>query len=126
MLRSGGVFESGLKRVVPDCKLGRLLLQSNVRTGEPELHYLKLPPTIKNQQVLLFDPQIASGAAALMAVSVLKDHGVDEERIIFVTYIASPVGLRRLNAVFPLIKIVVAKVDESWTKRWVDQVYFGC
>ena len=61
-----------------------------------------------------------------MAVSVLKDHGVEEEKIVFVTYIASPIGLRRLNAVFPGMRIVVAEVEESWTKRWVDEAYFGC
>jgi uridine kinase len=49
---------TGLKRVIPDCRTGRLLIQSNVRTGEPELHYLKLPEYIdKHDGVLLLDPQ---------------------------------------------------------------------
>ena len=94
--------------------------------GEPRTSLFKNSHrTSGEQQVLLFDPQIASGAAALMAVSVLKDHGVKEEKIVFVTYIASPVGLwnGRLNAVFPQLRIVVAEVDGSWTKRWVDQVF---
>ncbi|KAK6350243.1 Uridine kinase [Orbilia brochopaga] len=126
ILRSGGVFEIGLKRVVPDCKIGRLLLQSNIRTGEPELHHLKVPPNIGNHQVLLLDPQIASGAAALMAVRVLKDHGVEEGNIVFLTYMATKVGLGRLNAVFPELKIVAASVEEEWAGRWIDEKYFGC
>ncbi|KAJ6262011.1 Phosphoribulokinase [Drechslerella dactyloides] len=126
ILRSGGVFEIGLKRVVPDCKIGRLLLQSNIRTGEPELHHLKVPPNIGKHQVLLLDPQIASGAAALMAVRVLKDHGVEEGNIVFLTYMATKVGLGRLNAVFPELKIVAASVEEEWAGRWIDEKYFGC
>lgn len=42
VLRAGAALETGLKRVIPDCKIGRLLIQSNIRTGEPELHYCKL------------------------------------------------------------------------------------
>lgn len=126
ILRSGGIFEVGLKRVVPDCKIGRMLLQSNIRTGEPELHHLKVPPNISEYQVILFDAQIASGAAALMAVRVLKDHGVEEGNIVFLTYMATKVGLGRLNAVFSEMKIVVAHIEEGWASRWVDEAYFGC
>jgi uridine kinase len=51
---------TGLKRVIPDCVTGRVLIQSNVRTGEPELHYLKLPNNIvKHDGVLLLDPQVS-------------------------------------------------------------------
>jgi uridine kinase len=67
ILRAGSAFETGLKRVLPDCRTGRLLIQSNVRTGEPELHYLKLPENICNHDgVLILDPQMSSGGAALM------------------------------------------------------------
>jgi uridine kinase len=51
---------TGLKRVIPDCLTGRILIQSNIRTGEPELHYLKLPQHIKEHDgVLLLDPQVS-------------------------------------------------------------------
>lgn len=46
ILRSGGTLEMGLKRVVPDARIGRLLIQSNSRTGISskfhEDHELKL------------------------------------------------------------------------------------
>src|ERR1700712_235399 len=75
VLRAGSAFETGLKRVLPDCRTGRLLIQSNLRSGEPELHYLKLPENIeKHDSVLILDPQMSSGGAALMAVQVLVDH----------------------------------------------------
>jgi len=125
ILRSGGTLEVGLRRVVPDARIGRLLIQSNSRTGEPELHYQKLPSSLAKDSVLVLDPQVATGAGALMAVTVLKDHGVDEERIVFVTYLAGLGGLRRLTKVFPKLKIIVGKIQEGFERRWIDERYFG-
>ncbi|KAI9799820.1 MAG: hypothetical protein M1825_004380 [Sarcosagium campestre] len=127
ILRGGASFEPGLRRVIPDVRSGRVLIQSNIRTGEPELHYLKLPPSIAtHDSVLLLDSQMASGGAALMAVRVLIDHGVQEDRIVFVTYLAGQMGLKRLCKVFPRVRVVVATVDEDWEERWVERRYFGC
>lgn len=127
ILRAGSVFETGLKRVLPDCRTGRLLIQSNVRTGEPELHYLKLPENIeKHDGVLILDPQMSSGGAALMAVQVLVDHGVPEEKIVFVTYFAGKMGLNRLTNVFPEVKVVVCKIVADFEERWIERKYFGC
>jgi len=127
ILRAGSAFETGLKRVLPDCKTGRLLIQSNIRTGEPELHYLKLPENIKtHDSVLILDPQMSSGGAALMAVQVLVDHGVPEERIVFVTYFAGRMGLNRLTKVFPGVEIVVCAIVADFEERWIERRYFGC
>ncbi|GAB7346940.1 hypothetical protein MBLNU459_g2003t2 [Dothideomycetes sp. NU459] len=89
ILRGGSILETGLKRVIPDCRTGRMLIQTSFRTGEPELHYYKLAQDIStHDRVLLLDPQMSSGGAALMAVRVLLDHGVAEHKIVFVTYMA--------------------------------------
>ncbi|OAL40364.1 uridine kinase [Fonsecaea nubica] len=127
ILRGGSCMETGLKRTIPDCLTGRLLIQSNIRTGEPELHYLKLFPDLaEHETVMLLDPQMSSGGAALMAVKVLVDHGVAEGRIVFVTCMAGRRGLKRLMTVFPKIKVVVARIVEDNEKRWVEERYFGC
>ena len=43
ILRGGSSFETGLRRTIPDCRAGRMLIQTSYRTGEPELHYHALP-----------------------------------------------------------------------------------
>lgn len=127
VLRGGSILETGLKRVIPDCNTGRVLIQTSFRTGEPELHYFKLADNISSHAaVLLLDAQMASGGAALMAVRVLLDHGVDEQRIVFVTYLAGRMGLRRLMAVYPDIKVVVGRVVDDEEQRWVEGRYLGC
>ncbi|KAL4896225.1 uridine kinase family-domain-containing protein [Aspergillus ambiguus] len=72
ILRGGSCLETALKRTIPDCITGRMLIQTNERNEEPELHYLKLPGGIEeHSMVMLLDPQMSSGGAALMAVRVL-------------------------------------------------------
>lgn len=127
VLRGGSAFETGLRRTIPDCRTGRVLIQTNYRTGEPELHYRALPANIaQHGLVLVLDPQFSSGAAALMAVRVLVDHGVAEENIVFVTYTAGRVGVNRVLSVFPDIKVVVARLGDDMENRWVETKYLGC
>ncbi|EHK96726.1 putative Uridine-cytidine kinase-like 1 [Glarea lozoyensis 74030] len=107
ILRAGSTFETGLKRVLPDCRTGRLLIQSNVRTGEPELHYLKLPEDVrKHDGVLILDPQMSSGGAALMAVQILVDHGVPEEKIVGIFLLLGICGIFRRLGIFTLLTLL--------------------
>lgn len=127
ILRGGSCLETGLKRTIPDCLTGRLLIQSNYRTGEPELHFLKLFPDIASHvTVLLLDSQMSSGGAALMAVRILIDHGVEENRIVFVTCLAGRVGVKRLTSVFPAIHVIAGNISDDHEERWIEKRYFGC
>ncbi|KAK9452085.1 uridine kinase family-domain-containing protein [Limtongia smithiae] len=126
IMRAGGCFETSLRRILPAIAIGKLLIQSDARTGEPYLHYLKLPPGVADMQVLLVDAQATTGAAAIMAIRVLLDHGVSIASITFVTYLADrAVALRRIRAAYPAVKIVVGKVDDQIRRRFVDKRYFG-
>ncbi|KAK2479905.1 hypothetical protein H9L39_09279 [Fusarium oxysporum f. sp. albedinis] len=127
VLRGGSAFEPALRKTIPDCRTGRLLIQSDYSTGEPELHYLRLPDDIADQEsVLLLDTQMATGGAALMAVQVLVDHGVKQDRIVLATYSAGKVGLHRLTSVFPEITVVVCNMLDYQQERWVEKRYFRC
>lgn len=54
-----------------------------------------------------------------MAIRVLLDHGVREDRIIFVTILATPRGVYVLNRLFPEVKIVTGSADPNLTPIWV-------
>lgn len=127
ILRGGSCLETALKRTIPDCITGRVLIQTDENRHEPELHYLKLPPQLdEHSMVMLLDPQMSSGGAALMAVRVLVDHGVQEERIVFVTCAAGENGLKRLTAVFKKINVIVGRIEPDGEPRWMEKRYFGC
>ncbi|KAI0635823.1 armadillo/beta-catenin/plakoglobin [Trametes polyzona] len=125
ILRSGGPLEQGLRRVIQDIRMGSLLIQSEVHTGEPLLLHAMLPVCIrqrelaKNSFVFLLDAQIGTGAAAFMAIRVLLDHGVPQENIIFVTFIVAACGgVRVLQHAFPKVRIVCGAVDPILRESW--------
>jgi uridine kinase len=127
VLRGGAAFETALKRIIPDCRTGRMLIQSHTATGEPALHYLKLPHDIESYDgVLLLDAQMSGGGSALMAIQVLLDHGVTQNKVVFVTYTAGKAGLHRLTTVFPDIIVVVCNILSEAQPRWVEGRYFRC
>ena len=147
IIRSGDCFMNSLMKTVPEVTVGKLLIQSDSQTGEPQLHYDSLPKDIsgENKKIFLFDSQIISGAAAIMAIQVLIDHKVTEKNIILCSYLSTEVGLRRVKRVFPMVQVVIGKLssmeeeeevkwyneegfrDNNWhfRNRWVDSLYFG-
>ncbi|GAA6028544.1 hypothetical protein JCM8097_007273 [Rhodosporidiobolus ruineniae] len=126
ILRSGGSLEKGLRRVVRDIAVGSVLIQSDAKTGEPYLYDVSLPAVLTASQesaakstVLLLDSQIGTGAAALMAVRVLLDHGVREENIVFCCVLVAKVGgVWALKRAFPNVRIACSAADEGLEERW--------
>jgi len=126
ILRSGGPLELGLRRVVHDVAIGSLLIQSDAKTGEPLLLHTLLPQCIRSRHlakeswVFLLDAQISTSASAFMAIRVLLDHGVQEEHIIFVTFLAAPCGVSVLNQTFPRVKMITGGVDMKMREVWME------
>lgn len=71
ILRAGEVLEPALQSVCKDATIGKILIQTNQTSGEPELHFLRLPTNIADCHVLLMDATVATGAAAIMAIRIL-------------------------------------------------------
>jgi len=111
ILRAGETMEQALSDVCKDIKIGKILIQTNWDSGEPELHYLRLPKDIKNYKVILMDATVATGAAAMMAIRVLLDHEVSEENIILVSLLMAESGVHTIAYAFPNVKIVTSAID---------------
>lgn len=137
IIRSGDCFMHLLRQTSPEMRIGKLLIQLDRSTGEPQLHLMMLPPLNSTQMVLLMDAQIISGAAVIMLVQVLLDHGVSMENVVVVCYLAAEQGLRRVLGAFPGIRIVVGRIggqkeedgesEEDWwfRTRFIDSLYYG-
>jgi len=118
ILRAGEALEDALVSVAKDVKIGKILIQTNRDTHEPELHYLRLPKDIGKDHVLLMDATVASGAAALMAIRILLDHDVKEENIMFVSLIMAKPGVHSIAHAFPKVKIVTTAVDPETNESY--------
>lgn len=66
IMRAGETMEHALRAVVKDCKMGKILIQTNEKTMEPELFYLRLPKNIHRYKVLLMDATVATGYSVVL------------------------------------------------------------
>uniref|UniRef100_A0A669PNW7 Uridine-cytidine kinase n=1 Tax=Phasianus colchicus TaxID=9054 RepID=A0A669PNW7_PHACC len=112
ILRAGETMEQALTAVCKDIRLGKILIQTNHDTGEPELHYLRLPKEISEDYVILMDSTVSTGAAAMMAVRVLLDHDVPEERIFLLSLLMAEMGVHSVAYAFPRVRIITTAVDK--------------
>uniref|UniRef100_A0AAQ5ZEP3 Uridine-cytidine kinase n=1 Tax=Amphiprion ocellaris TaxID=80972 RepID=A0AAQ5ZEP3_AMPOC len=113
ILRAGETMEPALRAVCKDVRIGKILIQTNLDSGEPELHYLRLPKDISEDHVILMDSTVSTGAAAMMAVRVLLDHEVQEDRIVLVSLLMAELGVHSVAYAFPKVKIITTAVDKS-------------
>lgn len=113
ILRAGETMESALGEVCKNVVIGKILIQTNFNTGEPELHYQRLPRDIRDCHVLLMDATVATGAAAMMAIRVLLDHDVPEENITLLSLLVAVSGVHSVAYAFPKVKIVTTAVDKE-------------
>ena len=115
LVGSGDCFLSSLRKTIPSIPVGKLLIQSDSQTGEPQLHGEFLPPEIgKFKRVLLMQGHVINGASMIMAIQVLLDQKVKSESITVVVMLSTEIGLRRIvNAFNNQVDIVVAKVVTS-------------
>ena len=125
--------------------VGSLLIQCDEKSGEAILLHSMLPVSIRERHragetwAFVLDAQVChlqysaripssrlwpqmqimTSASGIMAIRVLLDHGVREDRIIFVTFLVAPRGVHILNRVFPKVKIVTGSADSTLTPIWV-------
>lgn len=118
ILRAGETMEQALCEVCKDIRLGKILIQTNLDTGEPELHYLRLPKDIKESHVMLMDATVATGAAAMMAIRVLLDHDVPEKNITLLSLLMAESGVHSVAYAFPKVKIVTTAVDKEVNEQF--------
>ena len=110
ILRAGIIMVDGVLRVIPNAKIGHIGLYRNEETLKPVKYYYKVPKDIKNRTVLLLDPMLATGGSAVDAISMIKEEGVN--KIKFLSIIAAPEGLKRVQQEHPDVQIYTTSVDD--------------
>ncbi|CAH2090736.1 unnamed protein product [Euphydryas editha] len=118
ILRAGETMEQAVCDVCKDIRIGKILIQTNQQTDEPELYYLRLPKDIKDYRVVLMDATVATGAAAIMAIRVLLDHDVPERHISLVSLLMAEIGVHSIAYAFPEVKIVTSALDPEINEKF--------
>lgn len=113
IVRAGEAMESGLRECCRSVRIGKIVIQRDEETALPKLFYEKLPKDISERYVFLLDPMLATGGSAMMAVEVLLNRGVKEDRILFLNLLASPEGIKIFQDKYPKVKIITGCIDQG-------------
>ncbi len=110
ILRAGLGMVDGMLTMIPAAKVGHIGLYRDPETLDPVEYYCKLPEDCDKRDVFVVDPMLATGGSASAAITMLKQHGCRNIRLMNI--IASPVGVERLQKDHPDVDIYIAALDD--------------
>ena len=109
VLRAGLGFLDGFLDLLPQASVAHLGLARNEETLISEPNYLKHPPVMGEQEIIILDPMLATGGSAIEAVRSFWEVGARHVR--FVCLVAAPEGVSALEEAYPDITIYAACLD---------------
>lgn len=124
ILRNGEAMEKGLRECCRSMRIGKILIRKDQDTKKPKVYYSKFPPSIEKRKILLLHPTLESGATAMAAVGVLKEHGASEQNIVLVTLFSTPRGALNCLQKFPNMIMMTSELHEVCPSHF-GRKYFG-
>jgi len=115
ILRAGLGMVEGIWELMPSAEVWHIGLYRDEKTLKPVEYYNKLPIEPRVAVCLILDPMLATGGSATATAEVLKRWGVT--KIKFVGLIASPEGIKAMQAAHPDIDIYIAAIDDHLNER---------
>jgi uracil phosphoribosyltransferase len=111
ILRAGLGMIEGVLDLLPAARVGHIGLQRDEATAMAERYYVKLPPHIEDDVVLITDPMLATGGSALAAIEMVRAAGARDVR--FVCIVAAPEGIAAIERRHPDVPIYTPVVDRE-------------
>ena len=110
ILRAGTGMIDGIVKMIPNAKIGHIGLYRNEETLKPVKYLFKMPKNIRDKEIIIIDPMLATGGSGCAAIQMLKDEGVKD--IKFLCVIAAPEGIKRMQKEHSDVKIYCGKIDD--------------
>lgn len=111
ILRAGLGMVDGMLNLLPAARVGHIGLYRDPQTLKPVEYYCKLPQDIKERELIVLDPMLATGGSATAAIDFLKKRGATNIRL--VCLIAAPEGIKAVTEAHPDVDVYVAALDEK-------------
>ena len=111
ILRAGLGMVEGLVQLMPMAKVGHIGLYRDPETLLPVEYYCKLPSDLSDRDIIVTDPMLATGGSAAAAITLLKEKGAKNIRLMCL--VAAPQGVKVVNDAHPDVEIYVAALDED-------------
>ncbi len=110
ILRAGLGMVDGILELIPAAKVGHIGLYRDPETLLPVEYFCKLPADVEEREFIVVDPMLATGGSAEAAISILKNKGV--KNIKLVCLVGCPEGVKFVQEKHPDVNIYLAALDE--------------
>lgn len=111
ILRAGMGLLEGMLDLVPSARVAHIGLYRDPESLVAVEYYFKAPTILAERLVIAVDPMLATGNTAVAAIDRLKEHGASDLRV--VCLLATEVGLAKLHAHHPEVRVWTAAIDEK-------------
>ena len=111
ILRAGNGFLDGMLSVIPGARVGHIGLYRDPATLQPVEYYFKMPSEMRERDIIVVDPMLATGNSAAAAVSRLKQ--TPPKTVKIGCPLAAPQGVATLQAAHPDVPIYTAAIDRG-------------
>lgn len=117
ILRAGLGLSDGVKEVLTNASFGHIGVYRDEETHRPVEYLVKLPLQIRNNDIIVVDPMLATGHSMEYALDVLIREGVSKEKIKIMVLVAAPEGVQVLQEKYSDIPIFTAALDEKLNEK---------
>ncbi len=114
VLRAGLGMLTGVLQLLPQAKIGFIGLKREEITFKADVYHKSLPPNLKELEIILMDPMLATGGSTLAALDLLAERKA--RRIRLINLVAAPEGIESVHSRYPDIPIFTAAVDKCLNK----------
>jgi uracil phosphoribosyltransferase len=111
ILRAGTGILDGMLAVVPGARVGHIGLYRDPKTLVAIEYYFRMPGDLRERDVVVVDPMLATGHSAVAAVDRLKEQ--DPKSIKFVCLLTCPEGIAAMQEAHPDVPIFTAAIDRQ-------------
>ena len=117
VLRAGLAMLFALQDMLPKASVGFIGLERDEKTAIAREYYKKIPKILTSNIVFVIDPMFATGGSMDDTVTAVKQKGAT--RIVSVSIVAAPEGVKRFVKRHPDVPVITAALDE----RLNDKAY---
>ena len=110
ILRAGLGMVDGVLKIIPSAKVGHIGLYRDHDTLQPVEYYCSLPSDVKERELIVIDPMLATGGSANAAIDMLKARECRPTKLMCL--IAAPEGVKAVQEKHPDIDIYLGALDE--------------
>ena len=111
ILRAGSGMLDGMLEIMPSARVGHIGLYRDPKTLIAVEYYFKVPAEMKERDVIIVDPMLATGNSAIAAVERIKELG--PRSIKFACVITCPEGIAQFHDEHPDVPIYTVAIDRQ-------------